>query len=331
MTIRCRWSMLSWLAWSLLVTTSTAAEPIALTTDSIVAFATREEGRAALLTPDRYTQSLSRFDMESRLFTNNDVTLEQFMHHAADQVVDWSDADRAKLERIIASAAKRLVGLDLPFPPTILLIQTTGLEEGDAAYCRRHAMILPRRYAGFAEPQLERLFLHELFHILSSHNEPLRHRLYEIVGFRPCPEIKLPTELADLKITNPDGPTLNYYIELEVEGQRQLAIPLLHASERFDPAQRRTFFKYMKFSLLAIEQHEDRWLASQVDDAPVLLDPKQLPAFQQKIGRNTSYIIHPDEILADNFVHLVMRSPDLPTPEIITAMEKVLRSPDDAR
>ena len=34
--------------------------------------------------------------------------------------------------------------------------------------------------------------------------------------------------------------------------------------------------------------------------------PEKEPAFLDKIGKNTNYIIHPDEILADNFVRLVM-------------------------
>ena len=34
---------------------------------------------------------------------------------------------------------------------------------------------------------------------------------------------------------------------------------------------------------------------------PVLLDPEDLPDYHRRIGRNTNYIIHPDEILADNF------------------------------
>ena len=35
--------------------------------------------------------------------------------------------------------------------------------------------------------------------------------------------------------------------------------------------------------------------------------------------------IHPDEILADNFVRLVMGDKDVPTPRIIDEMRKLLR------
>jgi hypothetical protein len=301
-----------------------SADTVRLTDTTTVDFATIEAGQAALQTPDRYTQALSRFDLESRLKTNDDVTADDLMRQAAEQVVAWSDLDRAKLEAIIARVAERFAKFHLPLPPNILLIQTTGKEEGDAAYCRRHAVILPRRYVGFPASQLEPIFIHELFHVLSSHNEPLRNSLYAVIGFKPCPEIALPESLADFKITNPDGPALNYYITLDVDGKQQLAVSLLYSSERFDPKQSRSFFAYMKFRLLVVQQDADRWSVVEEAGKPILLDPAETPSFHQQIGRNTKYIIHPDEVLAENFVHLVMQKPDLPSPEIINKMKAKL-------
>jgi hypothetical protein len=49
-----------------------------------------------------------------------------------------------------------------------------------------------------------------------------------------------------------------------------------------------------------------------------------VPDFQEKIGRNTTYIIHPEEILADNFVHLVRQREKLATPRIVEELQKVL-------
>ena len=44
----------------------------------------------------------------------------------------------------------------------------------------------------------------------------------------------------------------------------------------------------------------------------------------EQIGGNTNYIIHPDEILADNFVHLALEAEKLATPRIIEEMKKTL-------
>jgi len=305
---------------------SWSAETVRLTDTTAVDFASIEAGQLALQTPDRYTKALSRFDLESRLKTNDDVTVDDLMRLAAEQVAAWSDDDRAKVEPIIASVAERFAKFKLPLPPNILLIQTTGKEEGDAAYCRRHAVILPRRYVGLPASQLEPIFIHELFHVLSSHNEPLRNSLYEIIGFKPCPEIALPESLAAFKITNPDGPSLNYYITLDADGTQQLAVPLLYSPERFDPKQSRSFFGYLKFRLLVVQHNGDRWSVVESSGNPILLDPAQTPSFHHQVGRNTKYVIHPDEVLADNFMHLVMQKPDLPNPEIVSKMAELLES-----
>ena len=57
---------------------------------------------------------------------------------------------------------------------------------------------------------------------------------------------------------------------------------------------------------------------------PVVINPREEQAFLDKIGQNTNYIIHPDEILADNFVRLVMSDDNVPTPQIIDEMRRVL-------
>jgi hypothetical protein len=43
------------------------------------------------------------------------------------------------------------------------------------------------------------------------------------------------------------------------------------------------------------------------------------------VGRNTDYIIHPEEILADNFALLMSGASGAPSPEIIKKLEEVLK------
>ena len=57
----------------------------------------------------------------------------------------------------------------------------------------------------------------------------------------------------------------------------------------------------------------------------MLLDPDDVPGYHEQIGRNTRYIIHPEEILADNFVFLLDGRIDLPTPRVVEQMGKVLQ------
>ncbi|MBP88164.1 MAG: hypothetical protein CMJ64_15850 [Planctomycetaceae bacterium] len=305
-----------------------AADRVPLHGECEIEFTSIEVGQAALRTPDRFTRSLSRFDLEFRLSTNGEVSTHDLRQFAADQVVAWNDPDRAKLAEIVASVRERFSKLKLPLPETILLIQTTGKEEMNFAYCRRNAIIFPKRYVAYRPRKLEEIFVHEVFHILSSHNEELRRSLYEIVGYKPCPEITLPPSLADRKITNPDGPSLRYYIEIESNGALHKTVPLIFAKSRYEAARGEAFFDYLQFRLLIVDVMDDQWKVALRDKEPVLIDPDDdiTPSYREQIGKNTTYVIHPDEILADNFMHLVMQTKDLPTPRILEQMWKILQA-----
>ncbi len=184
-------------------------------------------------------------------------------------------------------------------------------------------MLTEKRLAG-RDAALERLLAHELFHVLSRHSPAVRKQLYALIGFQPCNPIVLPEELEAIKLTNPDAPTIDYYITIEHEGERLHVVPLLLSDrQRFEP-QRAGLFDYLTFKLLAIEEHDGRWRPVLLDGKPVLIDGRANASYRAKIGKNTNYIIHPDEILADNFAHLAMRTKDLPSPEIVERMREIL-------
>lgn len=288
-------------------------------------FATVEEGREILTRVDDYLGSLSRFDLEARLHTDQQATLERFQEFIGEQVVEWSDAERAKIETTVAAIRPKLDALQLDLPKPVVLVLTTGKEEAEAAYCRGTAIVLPRSMLGWTAPRLEKLFIHELFHVLSRNSPETRAKLYAIVGFRSCPEVALPEGWRERKITNPDGPKLDVCIELTVGDEKLRAVPVLFATPaRFDVTRTDSFFKYMTFRLLVVDEHDGKWSPRLVEGAPVFLDPAETPDYAAQIGKNTKYIIHPDEVLADNFVHLVLGAKDLPTPRIVEEMGKAL-------
>lgn len=285
------------------------------------------EARQHLEQSDTFTRAMSPFDRMSRLGRGEDPGEAALRSFAAAQAEAWRDEDWRRLTEVAQSLRQRLATLPpLPWPREIRLITTTGAEEGDAAYCRGAAVILPRSVLGRPADSLERLLAHELFHVLSNQNPAWRQRLYAVVGFVPCPEIRLPDALRDRKITNPDGPLVDCRITLTVEDKSTTVAPVLLANvDRYDPAAGGSFFRYLTFQLLVVEAvDEERWRPSLRDGMPFLLDPKTTPAYLDRIGKNTRYIIHPDEILADNFVHLVFRTPDLSSPRILEDLRAAL-------
>lgn len=305
-------------------TTAKAVE-IPLHAGSLVRFCTVEEGVKAISKRDRFLNSLSRFDLQSRLQTDRTVTVDDLLRFTTREVVAWKKEEVENVTKAVQSIRGRLAGFRSLFPKQVLLVKTTGKEEGNAAYCRGNAVVLPLKVLKYKSPQLERLLIHELFHILSRHNAERREKLYAIVGFKPCNEIKLPASLAHRKITNPDAPTIDFYIEL-TEGIRQVkAAPVLYASaDRYDVKKGGSFFRYLVFRLMVIENVDGKWRAVEKEGQAVVLKPNKTPDYLKQIGGNTNYIIHPDEILADNFVHLVKKSENLATPRIIEEMKKLL-------
>jgi hypothetical protein len=303
-----------------------AAQETPLHGETVLKFASVEEGRAALTQRDLFVRSMSRYDKQARLGTTEDVADEEYFRFVSAAVEAWPEKEVEALIAAADSIRKRLEPYRVPFPKTVLLVRTSGQEEGGAAYCRGNAVVLPGRLVSkYNAADLERLLLHELFHVLSSHNPELRKSLYAIIGFKPSPGIDYPKSLRDRKITNPDAPTLDYHIEVVIDGELKAAVPILYTSqEKYQPEAKGTFFKHMLFKLMLVEQVDGRWRPVEVDGRAVVFDPRTVKSFMDQIGGNTNYIIHPDEILADNFVHLALASEKLATPRIVSDMKKLL-------
>jgi hypothetical protein len=105
-------------------------------------------------------------------------------------------------------------------------------------------------------------------------------------------------------------------------------IPILYADqERYDPKRGGEFFAYLVFKLMVITNANGNWQPLLAQGQPQLLEPQKVEGFFDQIGRNTGYIIHPDEILAENFVLMLNGETNVPSPKIIEGMRSVLRQP----
>lgn len=305
--------------------TAVAADDVALTGDSSLQLATVEQGADLLGRQDRFLNALSLFDRQARLQTDRPVANADVGKFSATQVIAWTAEEQARLRDAIEAVAARMKPFDLPFPAKVILVKTTGKEEGNAAYCRGNVIVLPERMTKNRPAALERLLIHELFHVLSSHNAELRRKLYAIIGFTTCAPIQMPQALQDRKLTNPDAPQLDAYIKLTVDGEPVAAVPILFAkTESYDVKRGGTFFDYLEFRLMVIGPTGEGWLPVLRDGQPRLLDPDSTASYAEQIGKNTDYTIHPDEILAENFVHLVNQTKELPTPRIVDSMRTML-------
>jgi hypothetical protein len=300
---------------------------ISLTPKTTIRFASATEGRKVLMAKDDYVQRLSGFDRSARLKVDRLVAVDEFLAFAGTNTVDWSESEEQRVQESIRALQPALLDLHLSLPGTVNMIRTTGAEEGNAAYTRGVSIVLPKKELEVDQKTLTKLICHELFHVLSRQNPALRDKLYEIIGFHRCAEVNLPPELASHKITNPDAPKNDHFIRLKIDGRDCMAIPILLSSEATYNVERGgEFFDYLTFVLMLVKKDAATGQISTAlnDGKPLLLPPQSTPDYLKQIGTNTKYIIHPEEILADNFALLVLGEQNVPSPEILQKMKTIL-------
>lgn len=292
-----------------------------------MSFATVEEGKRVLTSRDDYVERMSAFDRAARLKTDRVVLEREYLEFVGKAVVAWEEAEKEKVYLAMEGVEEALKKMALPFPKKIWLIKTTGQEEGNAAYTRANAIVFPEKFLKGGAPWVQRVLCHELFHVLSRANRELREKCYAAIGFEKCDELEFPEELAGRKLTNPDAPRNEHCLKVKIDGEEQWVIPILFSNEeKYDPEKGGEFFRYLQFKLLVVERAEEGMGVEVVRKGgkAKLLDAGEVTGFLEQVGENTTYLIHPEEILADNFVLLVTGKRGVPSPEVVEKLGKVL-------
>ncbi len=282
---------------------------------TIVRLASTEDAAALLGNADSWVRDLSPFDRSARIRQPVDPGQDAFLKFAAAQAQAWTPEQIDTLRMIVESAGRRIESLDLQLslPPIVMLVRTSGNEESHAAYTRENAIILPDAMLSMPTDQLEQLFLHELFHVMSGYEPAIRRPLYGIIGHSPCLNVPFPEELLPLKITNPDAFHRDFCIDIQAAGTSQTVTPILYAK---GPYTEGDFFDWLVFRLMAVERSGDDWRPVRDENGLRMFGPGEVSGFFESIGKNTNYIIHPEEIMADNFAFAIVERDDLPNPEI---------------
>ena len=309
-----------WIAcWLLAASVGAAAQQIA--------FAGLAEARSILATPDAYSTTMSDFDRSARLGSARTVTASEFLAFAADAALDWSDEERSAIETALDEIMPAVKRLRLPLPERVVMIRTSGAEDADAAYTRQTAIVLSRSRAASRGAALRRLLAHELFHVASRAHPALADELYRVIGFHRCGAVALPPVIAARRITNPDAPKDEHCIEVAVGGTKAWALPVIVSRISLDELPNAgPFLQHVYPVLLLVERSAAGAAATPLAGAagPRIVDIDEVSGFFEQIGRNTRYVIHPEEIVAENFALLATGARDLPSPEIAAGVERVL-------
>jgi len=278
-------------------------------------FATPAEGAAVLTADDDFMTALSPADPALRLRSATKQSVAALKQSYASHVVDWNETRRAKITAVLQRLQPQLDALSRWLPARVDFVLVSAEVEGGLPHTRAAAIILPAAFVESGEP-LDFVTMHELFHVLSRNNRAQRDGMYALIGFEPCHVIE-PAQFATRRVTNPDAPSLGYFLPLEGDGHEGL-VPYVYADKPvFDAAagadfehQLRVGFLHMRVQATA---NGPECVVAPGERNPMLPLTAHREWVERQTGANTGYLIHPEEALADNFALLIVGS-DRPVP-----------------
>ena len=296
-----------------------------LTDVTTLRFVTAERGRELIAEEDDFIRYMQPLERQIRLASARPVTKEEYLESLKAGVRQWTPEGMLAVSKSVRELREKFKPFKLPLPENINLIRVAADVEADAPHCRGASIVLPDRFFGEPEKMSETL-AHELFHVMSSHNPEWRDCLYAIIGFTPCNEIEWPGQLHGRRLTNPDAPIHHHYIELAVAGRDEKAAFAPITMCKSDKYVGGGLFQNLDLKLLELEKKERGFVPKVLNGELQMLVPKQSADYMRKIGRNTGYIIHPEETLADNFTFLVFEASNVRDPWILEKMSELLKN-----
>lgn len=262
--------------------------------------ATPEQGAAILSAQDEYLGALTPADLSIRLAGAAGTRIDLGRLYA-DATQAWTRAERGRLQAMVERHRARLDQLAPWLPDTVYFIKGGEAIEGGIPHTRGRAIFFGPQLPG-SDAGLDGLFLHELFHVLSRASSARHDEIYGIIGFVRC-EAVLPQRLTDRGITNPDAPRVEHAAPISASDPNLMATPILLADPpRFDPA-RTNLGEYFDLELQPLRRGADGRCRP---EAVGMSEDAIRDAIFARAGRNTDYMFHPEELMADNFAQMML-------------------------
>lgn len=256
-----------------------------------------------------FFEKIGPLDRAIQMQRTETPSLEEYREFLRRDVRNFTEEEQKHLEKEIGEIYRLCEQLSPHLlPDTLRLIKTRGAYYGASAWYTREDYIVIPENALKAAP-MQDVLLHELFHVLSRQHPELRKSLYGLIGFTRLSEpIQFPESLRERLLLNPDGMDHQWAIPLKgSNGKEVMTIPLIFSQyEAYNP-KRPLFFAHLDFQLfgLARDSISNTWGVLVNSEGKSTLGPEFRVEYLRKVRDNTTYLIHPDEILADNFIWAV--------------------------
>jgi hypothetical protein len=270
-------------------------------------FATVEEARAVLGQEDDYLLATTALERRVRLRSAQPVERAQYAQYMAAQALPWPEDERLRVAAVLGRIAPLLERMNVRLPERILLVRAAQPLEENSPHTRANAIMLPASWLTGSQPRLLYALTHELFHVLSRNDPARRDRLYAAIGFQPCERTEIPAATADLRVTNPDAVLHRHAVAVRYRGEPVEAMP------------------YPLFTPWVLVDRRDGVCRARAG----AVKADELEGLFEQIGRNTNYLAHPEEIVADNFAILLLRElgagPEtLASPQVLERIRQLL-------
>ena len=279
--------------------------------------ATADEARTLMQGNTEHYAKMSQLDIDWRL-KKTGGTLSELQAMAWQQTRDFTESEKQFFATAIGIVedSLRQIGCSLPIPPEIVFIKTTMEEEGGpAAYTIKNQIFFGEKYISKLMPQVGKtdeenqaalmkfteVVAHELFHTTTRNSPAFRQQMYDLIGFTVMPkDIVFPEVIANRIIINPDVEHMDNYGEFTIGGKKTRCEIVAFYTKTWAEAHAErggdvSFFDFVKTFLVPIDDMSRTYPIEDVSD------------FWDVVGRNTEYVIAPEECLADNFALAVVR------------------------
>jgi len=282
-------------------------------------FLSKTEGELANTTDtkDHFFRDVTPLDMCLQLektytLGSEAVVKEEYIELLKNDVLSFSEEDHRVLGEVIDSLDRLLKGVNPKWLPSeIKLIKLNADAYGPSVfYTREDGIYIPKNELEAKNIQsLTSVFLHEIYHIMSRYSEEFRLKSYGLIGFSAVSKsLNIPSPLKERILLNPDGVNMAYSIELSdpTKDEKVHAVPVIHSNSTNYIDGKGSFFNYIQFDLFRVVDGDV--IVGGEEAGVIVPDIPDLyyQSFFEQIKDNTQYIIHPDEIMADNFMFTIL-------------------------
>lgn len=275
----------------------------------------KTEGSKAVLHDEveHFFDKLSTLEMSIQMKDTVEMSYTErkskFLPFLASEMMDFDSSEVVLISAVMDSAIT-LVNKMNPnlIKRPIKLIKTDINHYGPSVYyTREDGIYIPKDALEKGDSdELLAVMLHEISHIISRSDLQLKTDLYQQIGFRLLPEdVVYPEAVRQRILINPDGVNDDFYIPVTNKETKETirVIPIITSNRSKYITSSPAFFDYLKFSLFAIDE-TGKVLCTEGGNSTVQMN--EIEGFFEEIEDNTGYIIHPDEIIADNFMLLIL-------------------------